>query len=338
MDRYDTLDKLAELSVQDPEFSQYLESDAEKPPFLFSSLQQLREVVVNHPFPVPEESENEYTFEIPTRDGHQSNIRVYEPKVRQPNRALIVLIHGGGFCLGHNSHVRGTAQDIVSAYNATVLSVSYRFAPEFKFPVAAHDIYDNMEWIAKNAEAKLGVNLAAGFILGGVSAGSNLAAVVAQKWLSANKIPKMTGTWLALPLIFDEAIVPAKFKDSWVSREQNPEALILGQKDLLYLKVAYSPDVFSADFSPFNADGAHIGLPPTYFQICGQDPLRDDGLIYEKVLRDHGVTTKLDVYPGFPHGFAELLPTLKTSKKYRLDTQNGFGWLLKQEPSPGGGQ
>ncbi|GAW17160.1 hypothetical protein ANO14919_066100 [Xylariales sp. No.14919] len=338
MDRYDTIDKLAELSVQDLEFSQYLEGDAEKPPFLFMSLQQLRELLVNHSMPVPEPSENEYTFEIPMRDGYQSNIRVYEPKVRQPNRPLVVLIHGGGFVLGHNSHVGGNAQAIVSAYNVTVLSISYRLAPEFKFPVAPHDIYDTMEWIAKNAEAKFAVDLSVGFVLGGVSAGANLAAVAAQKWLSENKTPKITGLWLGLPYVLSDSIVPDRFKDIWVSREQNAEALIIGQKDMLYVRETYSPDVLSADFSPFNAKGPHVGLPPTYFQVCGQDPLRDDGLVYEKVLRDHGVPTKLDIYPGLPHGFAEVLPTLKVSEKYRLDQQNGFGWLLKQEPSAGEGQ
>ena len=297
------------------------------------SLQQLREMFVNHPSPVPEESENEYAFEIPMRDGHQSSIRVYQPKVRQPNRPLVVLIYGGGFVLGHNSQLGGTAHAIVSTYNATVLCISYRLAPEFKFPVAPHYIYDNMEWIAENAEAKFGVDLSVGFVLGGVSAGGNLAAVASRNWLSGNKTPKLTGVWLAIPYLLDEAIVPAKFKESWVSREQNAKALVIEQKDMIYVKETYSPDVFSVDFSPFNANGSHVGLPPTYFQICGQDPVRDDGLIYERVIRDHGVPTKLDVYPGLPHGFSGIFPTLKASEKYELDTINGFGWLLKQEPS-----
>ncbi|KAJ3580163.1 hypothetical protein NPX13_g395 [Xylaria arbuscula] len=338
MDRYDTIEKLTALSVQDPEFTQYLESDVEKPPFLFMSLQQLKESLADHPTPVPEESENEYTFEIPMRDGHQSNIRVYEPKKRLPNRPLVVLIHGGGFVLGHNTHVGGPAGSIVSNYNATVLSISYRLAPEFKFPTGPHDIYDSMEWIAENAETKFGVDLSVGFVLGGVSAGANLAAVTAQKWLSAKKTPKLTGVWLAIPMVLDEAIVPNKFKDSWVSREQNAEALVIAQRDVVYVMKTYSPDVTSPDFSPFNVQGAHVGLPPTYFQVCGQDPIRDDGLIYERVLRDHGVPTKIEVYPGLPHGFAELLPTLKVSGKYRLDTQEAFGWLLKQKPTVDDGQ
>ncbi|KAI1108339.1 hypothetical protein F5Y14DRAFT_436633 [Nemania sp. NC0429] len=38
-------------------------------------------------------------------------------------------------------------------------------------------------------------------------------------------------------------------------------------------------------------------MPKTYFQACGLDPFRNCTLIMEKVWRDAGVRTKLDVYP-----------------------------------------
>lgn len=31
-------------------------------------------------------------------------------------------------------------------------------------------------------------------------------------------------------------------------------------------------------------------------QICGKDPLRDEGILYEKLLRESGVQTKLHTY------------------------------------------
>lgn len=40
---------------------------------------------------------------------------------------------------------------------------------------------------------------------------------------------------------------------------------------------------------------SHSGLPPAYIQVSGLDPLRDEGILYEKVLRESGVKTKLDV-------------------------------------------
>ena len=64
----------------------------------------------------------------------------------------------------------------------------------------------------------------------------------------------------------------------------------------------YQPDINSPLYAPFNHPDGHTGLPPIAFQVCGMDPLRDEALIYERVLReDFGVNTKLHVYPGLPH-------------------------------------
>lgn len=38
-------------------------------------------------------------------------------------------------------------------------------------------------------------------------------------------------------------------------------------------------------------------FPRAYMQVPGLDPLSGEGLLYEKVLREHGVETKLDYYP-----------------------------------------
>ncbi|KAF2688269.1 alpha/beta-hydrolase [Lentithecium fluviatile CBS 122367] len=44
------------------------------------------------------------------------------------------------------------------------------------------------------------------------------------------------------------------------------------------------------------------------------DPLRDEGLIYEKVLlEEYSVSTNLDLYPGLPHGFSSWWPTASFS-------------------------
>jgi acetyl esterase/lipase len=40
---------------------------------------------------------------------------------------------------------------------------------------------------------------------------------------------------------------------------------------------------------------SHKGLPPTYIKVCGMDPLRDEGLLYEKMLKKNGIKTKLDM-------------------------------------------
>jgi acetyl esterase/lipase len=90
---------------------------------------------------------------------------------------------------------------------------------------------------------------------------------------------------------------------------------------------------------------SHQELPPAYFQIAGMDPLRDEGLLYEQVLRESGVKTKVDMsvilrhhtlltddviicsYPGVPHGFINLPITART--KHREDLQRGIQWLMR---------
>jgi acetyl esterase/lipase len=49
------------------------------------------------------------------------------------------------------------------------------------------------------------------------------------------------------------------------------------------------------EMSPVLAS-SHANLPPTFFQICGLDPLRDDGFLYERLLREAGCKTYVKVY------------------------------------------
>ena len=61
------------------------------------------------------------------------------------------------------------------------------------------------------------------------------------------------------------------------------------------------------------------------------DPLRDDALIYERILKEVGVPTRLEVYPGIPHAGLDFLPMLSASKKSMKDMKEGVKWLLSQK-------
>ena len=60
-----------------------------------------------------------------------------------------------------------------------VVSVDYRLAPEHKYPAAFNDCYAAVDWVAKNIQDWKGD--ASKLIIGGISAGGNLAAAVALK-------------------------------------------------------------------------------------------------------------------------------------------------------------
>lgn len=281
----------------------------------------------------PEQAKFESTKLIPLRDGTESEIRITRPQSPPAKSPLVVLLFGGGFVVGSNLQLGPYARAIANLYGATAVTLSYRLAPEHKFPTQTNDVWDSLQWLAKNA-ASIGADPSAGFILGGVSAGANLTAVNAQKALNENLSPPLTGLWFSVPVLFGDGQVPDQYKDLFFSRKQNANAPIFDMNAINRVDEYLEADHKSPDWSPFNVPGAHTGLPPSYFQVCGMDPLRDDGLIYEDVLRQHGVKTRLDVYPGVPHAHFSSVPSLKLSKKAIFDTINNFGWLLGKSASP----
>ncbi len=93
----------------------------------------------------------------------------------------------------------------------------------------------------------------------------------------------------------------------------------------------------------------HAGVCPAFLQISGQDPFRDEGILYEKVLREKEVKTRIEVYvpvsfpvalryymdyenryPGLPHGAHNIFPDLQISKKWQKDFKDGLLWLLNE--------
>ena len=61
------------------------------------------------------------------------------------------------------------------------------------------------------------------------------------------------------------------------------------------------------------------------------DPLRDEAIIYEKILREEsGVRTKIDLYPGLPHGFWSFFPNTEFTRNQQEDSVNGMAWLLHE--------
>jgi acetyl esterase/lipase len=141
--------------------------------------------------------------------------------------------------------------------------------------------------------------------------------------------PPLTGVSLIIPVVLSTKNLDSEYQAEIRSYEELKDAPVLPSKTIEMFEGHYQPDPKSHLWNLFAPPTKFDNLPPTYFQVCGTDPLRDEGLLYERLLREeHGCKTKLDVYPGLPHGFHSYFPQLKSSQQFVKDAAGGIGWLL----------
>ncbi|KAF2464453.1 alpha/beta-hydrolase [Lindgomyces ingoldianus] len=266
---------------------------------------------------------------IPARDGYSIRALHYRSEGGETG-PVVVLFHGGGWVFGMPEMFEKHVVWLCKELGFVVVAVEYRKAPEDIFPTAANDAVDAVNWVGQNA-AKLGAEPFKGFIVGGSSAGANLTAVATHEAADAKLSPPITGVWLQVPCLVHSDAVPEQYKAHYNSYEEFKDAMVLDRKamNLIYTD-NYKPDPKSLLFNTLLRSG-HKSQPPTYFQVCGMDPLRDEGLIYEYALRKDGVPTKLDIYPGIPHSGLDFMPFLSQSKKGVDDLKSGFQWLLSKK-------
>lgn len=76
----------------------------------------------------------------------------YLPETSNGKRPGIILLHGGGWQFGDKADKSMVEQATLLASNGyVVFSVSYRFAPEFRYPAQLDDVQRAVRWIRANA-------------------------------------------------------------------------------------------------------------------------------------------------------------------------------------------
>src|SRR5207245_5572616 len=125
--------------------------------------------------------------------------RIYTPNSLRRKDGLapcLVFFHGGGWVIGNLETHDVVCRKLAHEGELIVISVDYRLAPEHQFPAAVDDAIASTKWIAANA-GKLGID-ASRLMVGGDSAGGNLAAVVALAARDGNG-PAIAGQVLIYP-------------------------------------------------------------------------------------------------------------------------------------------
>ncbi|KAJ4313401.1 hypothetical protein N0V84_009430 [Fusarium piperis] len=278
----------------------------------------------------------EEDIQVPIRDNTTVTVRVFKPNNLTPGTApLAVITHGGGYITGDRFDEEWTSRILVRQTGAVALSVEYRLTPEHPFPTPVLDCWDVVKWAAANA-ATLGADPTRGFIVGGNSAGGNIATTCGVLSIHEKLSPPITGLALQVPLISGKEGVPEKWRHELKSYETGEKVPIMNSGGVRMFLEHYNPDLQSPIFNPWAAGVDLKGFPPVFFQLCGMDPLRDEALIFERHLRKGlGVPTRLNMYSSLPHAFWFMqLPSLESvTKQVAKDYAGGVQWLIDQRPS-----
>lgn len=226
--------------------------------------------------------------------------RVYRP--HGDGSTTFLFIHGGGFVVGDIASYDFHARTLAERIGTTLISVDYRLAPEDPWPAAADDIESIARWVLDNV-ADLGGDPAR-VIVGGDSAGGNLAAVAAQTY-----IDEQPG--FAAAAFFYPAIDLSRDYPSVSEHADGPvltaEAMAMFGPAYVGAAVERGIDVGDRRISPINFD--RLGdMPPTLVVTAGYDVLRDAGQAYAARAEEAGGDVRKLHYPTLPHGFIGLTP------------------------------
>ena len=245
--------------------------------------------------PEPPELEKIQPLAIPAPHG-SIPARIYTPKTLRKTGGLapcLVFFHGGGWVIGDLETHDVVCRKLAAEGELIVISVDYRLAPEHKFPAAVDDAIASTKWIAANA-GKLGID-ASRLMVGGDSAGGNLAAVVSLAARDGNG-PKIAGQVLIYPA--------TDFSRKHPSHREPETSILLTHSVIGWFMNHYMGD---ADINDWRASPARAktlaGLPPAYVLTAGADPLRDEGDEYADRLKEAGVGVTYRHFKGQFHGF-----------------------------------
>lgn len=81
----------------------------------------------------------------------------------------------------------------------------------------------------------LGIDPEKGLLVGGESSGAEMAVIVAHLYLNDKQSPPLTGIYASMPGGVNHETVPEKYRDRFISLEQNADAPVLSAASLAFI-------------------------------------------------------------------------------------------------------
>ena len=243
------------------------------------------------------------TQQVACPDGEKITCFVLSPKNLTKKAPCLLYLHGGGFVLEAASYHYANAMRYAKEVGCKVVFPLYRLAPRHPHPVFFEDCYAAFCWAYDHGEA-LGIDTTR-IGIGCDSAGSTLAVGVC---LMARERKH--------PVRFQFQMLPYPFLDARNSSDSCKRFTDTPMwNSSLSQRIAPMTNVDRSNsnyvwYSPVEAKSFE-NLPPAYIETAEFDCLHDDGILYDRLLRDAGIDVTLNETKGTMHGFdiAQKAPT-----------------------------
>lgn len=212
--------------------------------------------------------------------GKKVRFLVYSPVGIKEKSPSIIYYHGGGFMLPASPYHYKNAEKYAVGSNCKVFIPDYPLAPKNKYPVPENVCFEFYKSILENSE-KYSID-SNKIIVGGDSAGGNLAAIVCMMASDNNiKIPK--AQLLIYPVVGVDPPTPSmkEFDDTGMCNNKDFEK---------YCKLLFKSDN--------DKNSRYVSLlkqedlskyPPSYIETTEFDCLRDEGIMFANELKANNV-------------------------------------------------
>lgn len=225
---------------------------------------------------------------------------VTEPLDRPEDKNILIYFHGGGFVSGSAQGYQNLLSIIAEQADVVVIAPNYRLSPEHTFPSAQDDCLAVSQAVcAENQNNTV--------MLGGDSAGGNLAISTALTLVELEQLPKIERLLLISPWV-----EPTAKSGSMLSNEANDIFT------LDFLLDSYASHINQGDSFDQRVNFLHrklSSLPVSYVQCGGGELFLDQINDFVGRAKLAGAEIKLDVYPTQFHDFQTLWPVLKPARQ-----------------------
>jgi acetyl esterase len=207
---------------------------------------------------------------------------------------VLVYIHGGGWVWNSiDTHDR-LMREYAGGSGCAVIGPDYALSPEAPFPQALEECAAVVRWVAREGAA-WGLDPAR-IVVGGDSAGGNLAAAVALLLRETDPDLRLRGLLLNYGVFDADLATP--------SYQEFADGYFLTREKMRFYWECYCPrpaDRLNPLAAPLKGDLR--GLPPVLLHIAELDVLAAENRAMAARLSEAGVEVQSRLFPGTAHGF-----------------------------------